>query len=209
MWFDPRCPWAWIHSRWLLQVEQVRPVRARFHVMSLALLNDGREGLDEWYAEWLTHGWGPVRVAVAVEQRYGGDVLRDLYTTMGTMIHHDKAPIERALYVAALTELGLDVGLADAADDTELDTVLEANHEAGIAPIGEDLGTPTLHVPGPDGRPVAFFGPVIAPVPQGEAAGRLWDGLALVAATDGFFEIRRGRDRLPRIDRDGALVDQS
>jgi hypothetical protein len=197
MWFDPRCPWAWTTSRWLLEVEQVRDVQVRFHVMSLAVLNDGREGLEEWYAEWLTHGWGPVRVAIAAEQKYGPGVTRDLYTALGTRIHRDKAPINADLYVAALTELGLAVELADAADTTDHDKALLASHHAGIDPLGGDLGTPAIHVPGPDGQTIAFFGPVVTPIPRGEAAGKLWDGVVLVTSTDGFFELKRTRDRAP------------
>ena len=188
MWFDPRCPWAWNASRWLLEVEQVRDVRVRFHVMSLALLNEGREGLEEWYAEWLKHGWGPVRVAIAAEQKHGNEVLRDLYTALGTRIHHERAPIDRELYLAALAEVGLPAELADAADSTSFDDALAASHHAGLDPVGEDLGTPAIHV-----GPNAFFGPVVSPIPRGEAAGALWDGVLLVSGTEGFFELKRAR----------------
>lgn len=197
MWFDPRCPWAWNASRWLLEVERVRDVRVRFHVMSLSILNDGREGLEEWYQQWLTHGWGPVRVAIAAELRCGNDVLRELYTALGTRIHHHRAPIDRDLYVGALTEVGLPIELADAADGTDYDKALLASHDAGLNPVGEDLGTPTIHVAGPDGRVNAFFGPVVSPIPRGEQAGRLWDGVLQVTGTDGFFELKRGRTRPP------------
>jgi protein-disulfide isomerase-like protein with CxxC motif len=200
MWFDPKCPWAWIASRWLLEVEKVRDVQVRFHVMSLAMLNDGREGLEEWYAEWLRDAWGPVRVAIAAEQKYGAEVLRGLYTALGTRIHHDRAPIGRDLYLAALAEAGLPAELADAADGTDHDEALRASQHAGLDPVGEDLGTPAIHVPGPDGEPIAFFGPVVSPTPRGEAAGRLWDGVLLVAGTDGFFELKRARTRRPITD---------
>lgn len=193
MWFDPKCPWAWIASRWLLEVERVRDVRVRFHVMSLAMLNEGREGLEEWYREWLKDTWGPVRVAIAVEQKYGTEVLRDLYTALGTRIHYEKASIGPDLYAAALAELGLPAELADAAESADRDEALRASQHAGLDPVGEDLGTPAIHVTGPDGETQAFFGPVMSPTPRGEAAGRLWDGVLLVAGTDGFFELKRSR----------------
>ncbi|MFF4992200.1 disulfide bond formation protein DsbA [Streptosporangium saharense] len=200
MWFDPKCPWAWNTSRWLLEVERVRDVEVRFHVMSLWLLNEGRAGLEEWYREWLTDTLGPVRVLVAAEQKYGTPVLRDLYTAFGDRIHHQKVPIGPELYGGALAELGLDASLAEAAESTEHDEALLLSHRAGLDPVGEDLGTPAIHIPGPNGQVNAFFGPVVSPVPRGEAAGRLWDGVLLVSATPGFFEVKRSRTESPRVD---------
>ena len=200
MWFDPRCPWAWITSRWLLEVEKVRPVQVRFHVMSLSVLNEGREDLPERYREGLAKGWGPVRVAIAAEQKYGNEVLRQLYTALGTRAHLQKRELDRDALVEALTELGLDPALADGADSTEYDEALRASHDAGMAPVGLDVGTPVIHAPGPDGRQIAFFGPVVTPAPKGEAAGRLWDGVLLVAGTPGFYEIKRTRDVRPSFE---------
>ena len=200
MWFDPRCPWAWITSRWLLEVERVRPVRIQFHVMSLSVLNEGRENLSERYKAGLAKGWGPVRVAIAAEQKYGGEVLRDLYTALGTRAHLRKEALDTATLTEVLTELGLDPSLADAADSTDYDEALRASHNAGMKPVGLDVGTPVIHAPGPDGRQIAFFGPVVTPAPKGEAAGRLWDGVLLVAGTEGFFEIKRTRDVAPSFE---------
>ncbi len=199
MWFDPKCPWAWIASRWLLEVEQVRDVQVRFHVMSLAMLNDGREGLEDWYREWLRDTWGPVRVVMAAREKYGDEVVRDLYTALGTRIHHAKMPVGPALYAAALAEVGLAAELADAAETTDHDEALRASQHAGLDPVGEDLGTPAIHVTEPGGEPNAFFGPVVSPIPRGEAAGRLWDGVLLVSGTDGFFELKRSRTRPPLV----------
>ncbi|WP_433541867.1 disulfide bond formation protein DsbA [Streptosporangium sandarakinum] len=197
MWFDPKCPWAWIASRWLLEVERVREVEVRFRVMSLAVLNEGREGLEEWYVEWLAQAWGPARVALAVERKYGAAAARDLYTALGTRIHHDRTPPGRDLYLAALAEAGLPAEFADAAETAELDGELEAADRAALGPVGEDLGTPAIHVHGPDGTVNAFFGPVVSPIPRGEDAGRLWDGVLLVTGVDGFFELKRSRTRPP------------
>ncbi|MET8350230.1 MULTISPECIES: disulfide bond formation protein DsbA [unclassified Micromonospora] len=199
MWFDPICPWAWITSRWLLEVEQVRDVDIRFHVMSLSVLNEGRD-LPEQYQELMKSGWGPVRVCIAVEERYGSDAVRKLYTALGTRIHLGKEQLGPELFAAALTDAGLDPSLAEVAGGTEHDAALRASHEAGMRPVGQDVGTPVIHAPGPDGGQVAFFGPVITPAPKGEAAGRLWDGVLLVAGTPGFYELKRTREQGPIFD---------
>lgn len=192
MWFDPRCPWAWITSRCLLEVEQVRSIELRFHVMSLSVLNEGRE-VPEKYKRGMVEGWGPVRVCIAAEQRHGPEVLLPLYNAMGTRIHHRKAGLGRDMMLAALADADLPAELIEAADDTGYDKALRASHHAGMDPFGTEGGTPVIHVPGPDGELIAFFGPVISPTPRGEAAGRLWDGVLAVAGTDGFFELKRTR----------------
>jgi hypothetical protein len=194
MWFDPKCPWAWIASRWLLEVERVRDVGVRFHVLSLAVLNQGRE-VEPWYQEWLDSAWGPARVATAVELKFGAEEVRAVYTALGTRIHLHKQPLGRDLYVDGLTEAGLPAELADAADSSEFDDLMLAGNRAGLEPVGEDLGTPAIHVTLPDGSVNAFFGPVVSPAPRGEAAGRLWDGVLLVSGTPGFFELKRARTR--------------
>jgi 2-hydroxychromene-2-carboxylate isomerase len=193
-WFDPVCPWAWIASRWMLEVEQVRDAETRWHVMSLAVLNEGRDMPDD-YRKAMEAAWGPVRVCVAAEEQHGADVLLGLYTALGTRFHHEKLPKDRETVAAALAEAGLPAGLVEAMDDGRLDDAVRASHHAGMDPVGMDVGTPVIHVEG-----VAFFGPVVTPTPRGEAAGRLWDGVRLVAATDGFYELKRTRDRPPIFD---------
>jgi len=195
MWFDPICPWAWITSRWLLEVEKVRPLDVRFNVMSLSVLNEGRDELSEQYKELLERGWGPVRVCIAAAEAAGPQVLRDLYTALGTRIHLQKYELGEKLYAEALADVGLDPALADAAGSDARDEALRASHNAGMKPVGTDVGTPVIHAPGPrEGSTIAFFGPVVTPAPKGEDAGKLWDGVVLVAGTPGFFEIKRTRD---------------
>jgi 2-hydroxychromene-2-carboxylate isomerase len=191
-WFDPICPWAWITSRWMLEVEKVRPVKVTWHVMSLAVLNEEKEGLPERYRESMRTAWGPVRVLIAAEQREGPDVLGPLYTALGTRFHHQKAPRDRETIAAALAEAGLPAELADAMDSAEYDAALRASHAEGIERVGPDVGTPIISVNG-----TSVFGPVVSPIPRGEAAARLWDGLLLIAGTDGFFELKRSRTRKP------------
>jgi hypothetical protein len=200
MWFDPICPWAWMTSRWLLEVERVRDVTIRFHVMSLSVLNEDRPELPADYRRRMSEGWGPVRLAIAAEHKHGNGVLRDLYTALGTRIHRGERPLGRDLYVESLIEVGLPVELADAAQSTEFDEALRVSHHAGMDSVGFEVGTPVIHVPGPGGETIAFFGPVVSPAPRGDAAGRLWDGVLLVAGTDGFFELKRTRTREPVFD---------
>ena len=194
-WFDPVCPWAWIASRWMHEVERVRPVTTNWHVMSLSVLNEGREDMPERYVELMRTAWGPVRVCIAAEQEFGPQVLGSLYTALGTRFHQEKAPRERATYEAALAEAGLPARLAGAADATEYDEALRASHKEGIERVGYDVGTPVISVNG-----TSVFGPVVSPIPRGEAAGRLWDGVLLIAGTDGFFELKRSRTRDPIFD---------
>jgi protein-disulfide isomerase-like protein with CxxC motif len=193
-WFDPVCPWAWIASRWMHEVEKVRPVTTNWHVMSLSVLNEGQD-MPEQYQEFMRTAWGPVRICIAAEEEFGPEVLGSLYTALGARFHHEKAPRERAAYEAALAEAGLPARLADAADSTEYDDALRASHKEGIERVGYDVGTPVISVNG-----LSVFGPVVSPIPRGEAAGRLWDGVLLVAGTDGFFELKRSRTRDPIFD---------
>ena len=194
-WFDPICPWAWITSRWMLEVEKVRPVTVAWHVMSLAVLNEDKEELPERYRESMRSAWGPVRVLIAAEQAHGPEVLLPLYTALGTRFHHEKAPRDRETFVAALAEAGLPADLADAMDSTEYDEAVRASHADGIDRVGYDVGTPIISVNG-----TSVFGPVVSPIPRGEAAARLWDGVLLIAGTDGFFELKRSRTRDPIFD---------
>jgi 2-hydroxychromene-2-carboxylate isomerase len=193
-WFDPRCPWAWITSRWIREVEKLRPIDVRWHVMSLSVLNEGRD-LPEHYRAFMDQAWGPVRVCIAAQEKYGPGVLGKLYTELGTRIHNEGRPQSRELIEDALEAAGLDRALADAADTDELDTVLRASHTDGMDRVGYDVGTPVISVEG-----ASFFGPVVTPIPRGEAAAKLWDGVRAVAGTDGFFELKRSRTRDPSFD---------
>ena len=186
-WFDPACPWAWLTSRWMLEVEKVRDVQVEWHVMSLAYLNQDRD-ISDAYREFLATAWGPVRVLIAAEQAHGNEVLLPLYTAMGNRIHLEKRERDRAMIEDSLAEAGLPVSLADAMDDSSYDDAVAKSHHAGMDQVGDEVGTPTISIDG-----TAFFGPVISKAPRGEEAGQLWDGALLLASYPLFFELKRSR----------------
>ncbi len=186
-WFDPLCPFAWITSRWILEVEKVRDVQVHWHVMSLAYLNQDKDISDD-YRELLRSAWGPVRVLIAAAQRHGDQVLRPMYDAFGERIHHQKRSIDRELIVEVLAEAALEPELIDAMEDASYDEAVARSHHEGMDAVGDDVGTPTIHINGS-----AFFGPVLSRIPRGEDAGRLWDGTVAVAAFPYFYELKRTR----------------
>ncbi|MEV0319321.1 DsbA family protein [Streptomyces sp. NPDC050658] len=187
-WFDPACPFAWITSRWILEVERARELDLRFHAMSLYFHNEGNE-LPDWYRELVDKSIGPARVAAAAAERHGEGVLRDLYTAYGVRIHEKRHEDFDQVVVDSLAEARLPSGLAAAARDSAYDTVLRRSHDAGKDPEADGyVGTPTIHVDG-----TVWFGPVLRAIPRGEEAVRLFDSFRVLAGCPDLFELKRTR----------------
>ncbi|RIQ32512.1 mycothiol-dependent nitroreductase Rv2466c family protein [Jiangella rhizosphaerae] len=193
-WFDPICPWAWMTSRWIMEVERVRPIEVTWHVMSLSYLNAERD-LGEEYNRLMADSWGPVRVVTAAKELHGPQWVKPLYDAMGTRFHPGRERDRGTVIAAALDEVGLPASLAAYADTDEFDAALKQSHHAGMDQVGTEVGTPVIAVEG-----YAFFGPVLSPAPKGDEAGRVWDGVRALASYDGFFELKRTRTREPMFD---------
>jgi len=193
-WFDPICPFAWVTSRWMGEVEQVREVSTDWHVMSLSLLNEGRD-LPADYMERMKAAIKPVRVIIAAAELHGDKYIKPLYDAMGTRIHIGGNDDLDAVIREALDEVGLPADLARFAGSDEYDTQLRASHQEGIAKVGDDVGTPIVAFNG-----TAFFGPVLTRIPRGEEAGRMFDGAVMLAENPAFFEIKRSRTESPQFD---------
>ena len=186
-WFDPKCPFAWLTSRWILEVEKVRDVKVNWHLMSLIYLNQDKD-IDPDYRAMLSDGWLCLRVLQAARELHGAETTLPLYTALGERIHLRQEPIGRTLIEGALADASLPTDLVAAMDDSSYDAAIIESHHRGMDPVGEDVGTPTIHVNG-----VAFLGPVITKAPRGEVAGQMWDGAKLLAGYPYFFELKRSR----------------
>ena len=191
-WFDPSCPWAWITSRWILEVQAQRDIEVKWNIFSLAVLNEGRE-LKSEYRERIDKTWGPVRVIAAAKKKNGYEVVLPLYTEIGTLFHPGTKPVAKETISEALQNQKLDSSLIDFYDTNDFDQDLRDSTKAGLDLVGDDVGTPIISIEG-----VAFFGPVLTPAPKGSEALKLWDGVVAAASLPGFFELKRTRTARPQ-----------
>lgn len=187
-WFDPICPWAWMTSRWILEVSKVRDIDVKWNLFNLAYLNRDKD-VPEEYKSKLINSWYCTRVIAAAQNLSGDSVTLPLYTAISSRIHLKKMDVTEELFKESLAEVGLPDSLAKSMTDESFDKQIIESHERGIKLVGNDVGTPIIAIDG-----IAFFGPVISPAPKGEEAGKLWDGVVGVASYPGFFEIKRSRD---------------
>lgn len=198
-WFDPVCPWTWLTSRWLVEVAGQRPLDIHWHVMSLSVLNDGRD-VPEEYGELMARAWGPVRVLIAAQDQFGDQVMGPLYNELGERFHRQGRDDDAAIFAESLSAVGLPVELAEAAASPAWDDKLRASHQTAMTLVGDDVGSPVIRLPVPNVEAPAFFGPVVNPVPRGADAVRLWEGLEALATTPQLHELKRSRGGDPVIE---------
>lgn len=189
MWFDAGCPFTWRTSRWLRAVASRRGATVDWRIMSLAILNEGKE-IPEQFRALLGWSLGTQRLLLATREKHGSDAVDRLYTAIGTRRHDQGADPDRSLLVDSLAEAGLPADLIDAADDEGLTEALRASHKEGQERVGAESGSPIVAL----GDGPGFFGPVVVPIPEGEAGDRLFDALALLSTVPEFSELKRSRN---------------
>lgn len=185
-WFDPSCPYTWVTGRWLVEVTKVRPISLRWRVMSLSVLNEGRD--DDPEGDPDGYLWVPARICAAVQQEHGHDALGRFYAELWNPTHRTGDWIGD--FAEALARAGLPRQLAEAGTAMSYDAAVRASHAEAMNELGPHVGTPIIATTTAAGTRVAFFGPVISQVPTGERAGDLWDGTLLVSGTPGFHELK-------------------
>lgn len=192
LWFDPVCPYSWTASRWLHEVRRRRPLVVRPHLMSLYLLNEHRTDVAPSYRHNVEQSRGPARVAAAVAERCGAAAVEGFYTAFGELVfdvwRRPSAAEYQEVVAAVLPRLGLPDDLADAMGSEEYDDALRLSHDAGVALVGGEAGTPITSIDG-----VAFFGPVLNAIPHGDEALTVFDGALLLAGYPQFYELKRTR----------------
>jgi hypothetical protein len=181
-WFDPSCPYTWVTARWLVEVTAVRPVSVCWRVMSLSVLNEGRD--DDPEGDPDGYLWVPVRICAAVREEFGHEALGRFYAELWHPDHRGGD------HTGALARAGLPTRLADAGMSTDYDAAVRASHAEAMAALGPHVGTPIVAATRQDGARVAFFGPVMSRVPTGELAGALWDATLVLAGSPGFHELK-------------------
>jgi predicted DsbA family dithiol-disulfide isomerase len=197
---DPCCPWAWLTSRWLREVERVRPVRVVTRLFDLAEANRGKE--EGRMRESHEAGERASRVLVQARREGGDAALSRLYTEIGEAYQERAEPLgDPEVLRACARAAGLDAALVDRAlgDPTTLDELL-TEHRA-VAAQGA-FGAPTLTLEGA----APIFGPVVDVRIAGEPAGELWDHTAWLVRHSSFFELKRERAGKAQVGRYAAAA---
>ncbi|NJC72279.1 DsbA family protein [Planosporangium thailandense] len=188
LWFDPSCPFTWRTSRWLVAVTRPRGHRIGWRLMSLGILNEGKE-IPEQYRETAARAVRGRRLLQAAGDRYGQEALARLYTEIGERVHEQHRPMDTDVFVESIAAAGLPAELIEAVDDDSLEAAIRESHDAGQARVGTPSGSPIVAI----GDRPGFFGPVVVPVPEGESAEKLYDALRLLSAVPEFSEVKRAR----------------
>jgi 2-hydroxychromene-2-carboxylate isomerase len=187
-WFDPACPFTWRTSRWLREVAPRKGATVQWRLMSLGILNEGNE-VPEAYRGLMDWATSTRRLLQAASDKHGSEAVDKLYTAIGTRLHDNGEDYGDDLLRAALADAGLPAELIAAGADESLDDAVRASHEQSQERAGDNAGSPITAI----GDGPGYFGPVVVPVPEGDAADRLFDAVALLSSIPQFSELKRSR----------------
>lgn len=202
--WDPVCPWAWLTSRWVVNVTEERPMEVDWRFISLRMVNKDRDYEKDFrpgYERGHTRGLELLRVAAAVRDALGSEAVLPLYTAFGTVIHHerDRERFDDPAGVRGVLEgLGYPVALGEAALSTDHDELIAFETQEALDRCGGNIGTPVLTFGPPDGP--SFFGPVINKAPKGQDAVDLWDAVVALGSNPHFSELKRSLRGRPEFD---------
>lgn len=202
--WDPMCPWAWITSRWMIEVQEQRGLEVDWRFIALRVINEDKDYEQDFPAKYPElHGLGLklLRVAAAVREQHGAEHVGALYTALGTRIHVERGRdslFEQAAVEDLLRGLDLPSELAGVMEDEgEWDAAVRSDTATALERAGKDVGTPIITFAPPDGP--SFFGPVISRIPRGQEALDLWDATERIARFPGFAELKRSLREAPEV----------
>ena len=206
--FDPVCPWAWITSRWVSEVQQLRAYNVQWKFISLKFLNEDKmdySQMPEGYKDVHAAGTNGLRVAARARAEQGNEACGAVYTALGTSLHKNQ---EREKFVAdpvahiasLLTAAGLPAVWAESVLDDSFDALIRTETELALERTGKDVGTPILTFHPGGAKEASFFGPVISTIPRGEEAMKLWDAIETIATSSGMAELKRSLRARPSFD---------
>ena len=206
--FDPVCPWAWITSRWVVEVQEHRNYTVSWKFISLKILNQDKmdySAMPVGYKDVHAAGTSCLRVAAKARSAAGNDAVAKVYTALGFSLHNKQ---ERELFVAdieghiagLLKSAGLHVEWASAVHDETFDRLIADETALGLGRAGKDVGTPIITF-NPGGlKEASFFGPVISTIPRGEEATKLWDAIETIATSSDMAELKRSLRARPNFN---------
>lgn len=203
--FDPICPWAWLTSRWVVEVAGQRDLDVAWRFICLRMVNAEKDYEADFKPGYVaSHGTGQklLRVAAAVRAAEGRERVGEVYTQFGGDLHvrgrrDDIVEHWEDGFPAYLKSVGLG-DYASAANDDRWDSVLQDETDAALERTGRDVGTPIISFHR-EGTTTSFFGPVISRVPRGQEALRLWDAVWEVATFPGLAELKRSLREAPQL----------
>jgi 2-hydroxychromene-2-carboxylate isomerase len=198
--FDPVCPWAWVTSRWVVEVAEQRSYDIDWRFICLRIVNEDKAFEQDPTSPYgRVHGAGRMmlRAAAATKVAGGSDAVGRLYTELGKRLHHEGRSVSEiregnySLIDEAIEAAGLSSDISAATNDEKWDEVLREETALALSRTGNDVGTPIITFAPGTIEEASFFGPVLNRIPRGAEAVEIWDTVEKLARVPGLFELKR------------------